>query len=313
VRLFEEIEKVTGKNLPLATLFQALTVEQLADILRQEGWSAPWSPLVAIQSDGSNLPFFFIHAVTGNVFHYRYLSCYLGLDQPFYGLQAQGLDGKQPPHTRVEDMAALYIKEIRTLQPEGPYFLGGGSSGGIVAFEMAQQLHTQGQKVALLALFDTYFPSDLRYLPSPALCRSKIYSFIQKVDLHLGNLLLRRPKDQLSYILGKAGKIKTRIGRQLKVYPHSKGSLSRGIQEVFKVNRQAISNYVPQVYPGRVTLFLSSEAPERSFYDRRLGWNDMAAEGLEVHVVPGNHDTLFSEPHVRVLAEKLRVCLQKVR
>src|SRR5262249_30894375 len=181
VRLFEEIAKVTGKTLPLATLFQALTVEQLADLLRQEGWSALWSSLVAIQPHGSRPPFFFIHAVSGNVLHYRFLSHYLGQDQPFYGLQAQGLDGTQAPQTRIEDMAALYIKEIRTLQPEGPYFLGGGSSGGVIAFEMAQQLHAQGQQVALLVLFDTYFPGDLRYLPSPALFRSKNSLFVQKV------------------------------------------------------------------------------------------------------------------------------------
>jgi acyl-CoA synthetase (AMP-forming)/AMP-acid ligase II/thioesterase domain-containing protein len=318
VHLFEEIEKVTGKTLPLATLFQAATVEQLADLLRREEWSALWSPLVAIQSNGSKPPFFFVHAIGGNVLNYRSLSRYLGPDQPFYGLQSQGLDGKQAPHTRVEDMAALYIQELRILQSEGPYFLGGGSSGGIVAFEMAQQLHAQGQKVALLVLFDAYFLSDLRYQPHPALFRSKIYRWIQKVDLHLGNLLLRTPKDQLSYILGMVGRIKTGVGRKLqeiiyKGYSHSEASLSRALQMVLKANRQALCSYVPQVYSGRITLFLCSEAPERSFYDSRLGWNDMAGEGLEVHVIPGNHETLFSEPHVRGLAEKLQVCLQKVR
>jgi thioesterase domain-containing protein len=115
-----------------------------------------------------------------------------------------------------------------------------------------------------------------------------------------------------------AGRIKTRIGRKVqgityKVDSHSEGSLSRTLREVLRANRQAVSNYVPQVYPDRIILFLSSEAPERAFYDRRLGWNEMAAGGLEVHVVPGSHETLFREPHVRVLAEKLRVCLQRVQ
>jgi thioesterase domain-containing protein len=318
VQLFEEIERVTGKNLPLATLFKALTVAQLADLLRQEEWSELWSPLVAIQSAGSQLPFFFIHAVSGNVLNYRYLSRCLGPDQPFYGLQAQGLDGKQPPHTRIEDMAALYIKEIRTVQPEGPYFLGGGSSGGVVAFEMAQQLDAQGQKVALLALFDTYFPGELKYLPNPAFFHPRTPHFIQKADLHLGNLLLRKPKDRLSYILEVVGRVKTTIGKKIQritrqVDPHSTGSLSHALQEVLKANREAIINYTPQVYRGRIFLFLTSEAPDRTFYDRRLGWNEMAAEGLEVHVVPGSHDTLFGEPHVRLLSEKLRGCLQKTR
>jgi thioesterase domain-containing protein len=318
VHLFEKIEQVTGTTLPLATLFQAATIEQLADLLRQKEWSAPWSSLVAIQSNGSKPPLFFIHAVGGNILSYRDLSRYLGPDQPFYGLQAQGLDGKQAPHTRVEDMAALYIREIRTLQPEGPYFLGGDSSGGMVGFEMAQQLHAQGQKVALLALFDTYFPSDFKYLSSPTLLRSKTYHFAQKIDLHLGNLLLRSPQDQLSYILGIACRIKIRIERKLrestcKIYQDSEHSLSRVLQEVLNAHFQARSTYVPQVYPGRITLFLSRDTPERSFYDSRLDWSNMAAEGLEIHVVPGSHEKLFGEPHVRVLAEKLRVCLQRVQ
>jgi thioesterase domain-containing protein len=88
--------------------------------------------------------------------------------------------------------------------------------------------------------------------------------------------------------------------------------LSRAMRQVLKANRQATSNYVPHVYPGRIALFLSSASPERTFYDRRLAWSDMAAEGLEVHMVPGNHDTLFADPNVRVVAEKLRVCLQRL-
>jgi acyl carrier protein len=140
VRLFAQIEKTFGKNLPLATLFQAPNIEELANILRQKGWSAPWQTLVAIQPGGSKPPLFCIHPVGGNVLCYRDLAHYLGQEQPVYGLQAVGLDGKQAPYKRVEDMAAHYIREIRASQPEGPYLLAGHSSAGMVAFEMAQQL-----------------------------------------------------------------------------------------------------------------------------------------------------------------------------
>jgi thioesterase domain-containing protein len=114
------------------------------------------------------------------------------------------------------------------------------------------------------------------------------------------------------------GRITTELGKTLQGVtsqgtPPSEGSLSRALQEVLKANQQALRTYVPQVYPGRIILFLSSEAPERAFYDRRLGWSDMTTEGLEVHVVPGSHETLFGEPHVRVLAQKLQGCLQKVQ
>jgi oxalate---CoA ligase len=318
VRLFEEIEQVLGKNLPLATLFQALTVERLAQLLRQEGWSEFWSPLVPIQSKGSRPPFFFIHAVSGNVLNYRFLSRHLGPEQPFYGIQARGLDGKQAPHTRIEDMAALYIDEIRSLQPEGPYFIGGGSSGGVVAFEMAQQLSAQGQKVSLLVMFDTYFPGHLKCVPRAGRFRSRGYDLLQRVDRQLGHLILLSPKEQLSYLFGTAGRIKSRIGTKMredthKTHSHSQSSHARALQKVLKANRQAVRAYVPGVYPGRIVLFLSVEAPDRSCYDRRLGWNETAAEGLEVHVVPGNHNNLFEEPHVGVLAEKLRMCLQRVQ
>jgi acyl carrier protein len=152
VRLFNEIEKLTGKSLPIEVLFRAPTIEQLADILRQEGWSTPWSSLVPIQPAGSRLPLFCTHARTGHILFLRDLPRHLGPDQPVYGLQAQGLDGKEPPRSRVEDMAADYIKEIRSLQPEGPYLLAGMCLGGMIAFEMAQRLQAQGQKTTLIAM-----------------------------------------------------------------------------------------------------------------------------------------------------------------
>jgi oxalate---CoA ligase len=325
VRIFEKIARVTGKKLPLATLFRASTVEELARLLRQGEWLALWSPLVPIQVRGSSPPFFFIHAVGGDVLHYRDLARYLGPDRPFYGLQAQGLDGKRAPYSRIEEMAALYIKEIRTVQSAGPYSLGGGSSGGIIAFEMAQQLHAQGEKVGLLVLVDPYLRSlttflhDFRSRSNPALFHhSMTRGLLHKVDLQLGYLLQRRPKDQLAYVVAKLARVTIEVGRNLRKIAYrdaadAESSLSRALQAVLEANRQALASYIPRVYPGRITLFACSEAPERFFYDSRWAWSEIAAEGLEVHVVPGNHETVFSEPHVRVVAERLRVCLQKVQ
>jgi aspartate racemase len=165
VRLFAEIEQVFRKKLPLATLFQAATVEAMASIIRQEEWLAPWDSLVPIQPGGSKPPLFCIQGAGGNILIYRDLALSLGSDQPVYGLQARGLDGKVAPHTRLEDMAAHYIAQIKMVQPEGPYYLAGLSGGGNVALEMAQQLNAQGQKVALLALFDTYGPGASKLLP----------------------------------------------------------------------------------------------------------------------------------------------------
>ena len=159
VRLFALIEKRLGKKLPLTAVFQGATVEHLADLLRQQATPGPQSSLVAIQPGGSKRPLFLVHPAGGQVFPYVHLAQFLGPDQPCYGLQARGLEDGQDPHTRIEDMAAYYIQAMQTVQPTGPYLLGGWSMGGVVAFEMAQQLHAQGQRVALLALLDGRIPT----------------------------------------------------------------------------------------------------------------------------------------------------------
>jgi amino acid adenylation domain-containing protein len=155
VRLFARIEQISGKRLPLATIFQAPTIEQLATVLNQEGWSPPESSLVVIQAGGSKPPFFCVHPGGGNIVGYALLARHLGPDQPFYGLQPRRLAGEVVTDVRVEDMAAHYLEEIKRVQPQGPYFLGGRCFGGIIAFEMAQQLLTEGREVALLAILDS--------------------------------------------------------------------------------------------------------------------------------------------------------------
>ncbi len=161
VRLFSQIEKTTDIKIPMTSLFQAPTIEQLADVIViREKEDSSWSSLVPIQRCGSKPPLFLAHWDTGQIpiaACYR-LARYLGPEQPFYGLQAVGLDGTQAPHNRFEDMATHYIKEIRAVQPEGPYLLAGICHGALVAFEMAQQLHAQGHKVGLLAFIAPAHP-----------------------------------------------------------------------------------------------------------------------------------------------------------
>src|SRR6185437_255162 len=125
VRLFAQVERVCGKKLPLTTLFEAPTVEQLANLLSADEWSPSWSSLVPIQPRGSKPPLFCLHLALGHVLFYRDLAVRLGSDQPVYAFQPQGLDGTKPPHKRMEEMASHYINEMRALQPEGPYYLAG--------------------------------------------------------------------------------------------------------------------------------------------------------------------------------------------
>jgi len=310
--LFAQIEKTFGKTLPLATLLQAPTVEQLASILSQEAESPSWSSLVPIQASGRKPPFFCVHGQLGNVLNFRYLAHHLGSDRPFYGLQAQGLDGKQAPYFRVEDMAAHYIREIRTIQPEGPYFLGGNSMGGTVAFEMAQQLHKQGQKVAALVMFDTF---GRGCFPRLSFRQQHYLAYllrlgVSKSVLNEVNELLQRKRQEIIC------KLYLSLGHPL---PHH---LQRAF--VAEANMQAKKGYVPQVYPGRITLFRASEPsvftqlylprPE-DWYNRDPlhGWGNLAEGGLDLHDVPGDHFSLFEEPHVQVLAERLNACLDEAQ
>jgi len=319
VRLFAQIEKMFGKNLPLATLFQAPTVEQLTPLVREQESSAPWSSLVAVQPGGSKPPFFGVHGAFANVLMFRNLAHHLGPDQPVYGLQARGLDGKQEPRTRVEEMAAHYISEIRTVQPEGPYYLGGVSFGGIVAFEMAQQLQEELEQVALLVLFNTDFPSHPRYTPYPEPHHDKVAAHMKTIERHLNQFKRLKTK---KYILTRMKGIKTRISSKIwKADAKSYSDLSNlensnlfpspTIGKIHNACLRAEMDYIPQIYPGRITLFWASEHPVLAHNDTRLGWGEVAADGLEVHVVPGNHGTMREEPHVGILAEKLTACLQR--
>ncbi|MGC1370823.1 MAG: amino acid adenylation domain-containing protein, partial [Candidatus Sulfotelmatobacter sp.] len=155
LRLMHRVEKEFGRKLLLTALLQAPTVEQLAAVLQQEP-SAAQSSVIPMQPLGSKLPFFFVHGMGGTVMRFRDLTRYMAPDQPFYGLQAQGLDGSQPVLHRVEEMARVYLKDLRAVQPEGPYFLGGYSFGGYVALEMARMLLAEGQDIRVLAFLDTY-------------------------------------------------------------------------------------------------------------------------------------------------------------
>ena len=311
VRLLNEIEKVEGKNLPLATFLKTQTVEQLALILLDKPDSAPWRSLVMIQPGTIKPPLFCIHAVWGNVLFYQKLVRYLEPDQPFYALQAQGLDGQQPPRTSVREMAAHYIREIRTVQPEGPYFLGGFSFGGLVAFEIAQQLHAQGQQIALLALLDTTAPSYSQPISGANDIEST--TLLERSLFHFHKLLRLSFKDQLTYVWERLGW--HLIGGKLSIfYKMYLRYIRRSFQdlrllEVAGANHQARNSYVLQVYPGRVTLFRSSQASVGFSDDLKLGWGELAAGGVEIYEITCSHTDMMEEPQVKLLAQKLQLCL----
>ncbi len=317
MRLFNEIEKTLGTRLSLATLFQKQTIAELATILHQEESSQEWESLVMIQQGKpTKPPLFCIHAIWGNVLFYRKLAHYLLPDQPFYGLQAQGLDGKRSPLTSIPEMASQYIKEMQRIQPLGPYFLGGFSLGGQIAFEVARQLHALGQEVRLLAVFDCGAPVVTQY--SVDATNTKPKTLWELSFSHLNNLLNLKPQDKKNYLWERinwhlrAGKASIFYKSYLRYIKRS--FINLRILDVAAANHQAFRSYVPQeIYPGKVTLFLSASSLQKLEDDPKL-WDKAATGGVEIYQIPGAiHTTLMEEPSVRLLAEKLTVCLQQVQ
>ena len=305
--LFARIEAIFGVKLPLATLFDAPTIEELAQVLRSEASPTGWSPLVAIQTSGSRPPFFCVHGAGGNVLIYRDLARRLGPDQPFYGLQALGLDGTCPPLTRIEDMAALYVKDIRRMQPQGPYFLGGYCMGGTVAFEVAQQIQAQGERVALLALFDTM---DWSKIPLPSIW-GKTYQAIERLGFHAANFFRLDREGKAQFLRGKAKALRSRIpvwrgmllARLNKKAP-VETSESLVLARVWQTNDRACLEYIPQPYAGTVTDFRPSKQ-YRALDKPGAKWDQLAKGGQEIVVLPSYPAGMLVEPFVKHLAAAL--------
>jgi thioesterase domain-containing protein len=297
VRIFYQIEKSLGRGLPLATLFEAPTIEQLAGILRQDHWSPRWSALVEIQPSGSRPPFFCVHGHGGHVLLFHNLARSLGDDQPFYGIQAVGLDGNLAPYQRFEDMARHYIEEMRSVQSHGPYFIGGYCLGGPVAYEVARQLEAQGEKVALLALFDGFrpgYPKLLRLVPPPVfhmVHRLRILAFHFRTTLRLG------PSKGIEYLVESAKRrLAGRIGKLGR--PNPLMVTQAALMDAFKA-------YSPPPYPGKIVLFRATKLPLWIQEAPDMGWAGLAGAGIEVEEMPLYYTTEFSGPNVKILAEKL--------
>jgi amino acid adenylation domain-containing protein len=306
------IERITGKNIPLETLYQTSTVEGLARILQDPPASPERSCLIPLQASGSRPPFIFIHTTPGDVLGYGNLIYHLSPDQPCYGFQSLGLCDPDLCHGRIEEMAEHYVGLLRSFQPEGPYYLGGWCYGGIVAVEMARILINAGQHVALLALFETVAPAPSWNVP--------------QYYLHRFGCLLRMSPDQWRAYLSEKAKYyrNSKANGRAPLHPMSQSNSTNGsmseeqsrtvacLERVYETNMKALKKYRSSFYPGRVTLFNAGETDAAIVADPQYGWAGLAAE-IEVHTVPGNHDTMLAEPHAATLAEELESCLRRAQ
>jgi len=274
IQLFSAIKNQLGKELPLKTLFSAPTVAAQARIIKDQGWSNSWQNLTAIQPEGSKVPFFAVHADEANYF----IPKAWGKDQPFYAFFHQGDDGHRIQYTSVKEIAKHFIRELRQVRPHGPYLLGGYSFGGIVAFEMAQQLSAMGEAVPLLALLDTYDPVMFDRVMKQ---EEKFYDGIKKSIMRaMANFYIKRNKPL--------------PGKLRHFY-------------IIDTYDKAIREYEARLYDGPVTVFKAKS----STGEDHMGWSRWS-EQVEVKLLPGDHYSIVKEPHVYDLAKALHSSIDKV-
>jgi thioesterase domain-containing protein/acyl carrier protein len=309
-RLFAQIEKTFQRKLPLTTLLEAPTIQQLVQILCDQPSCSPGS-LVSVQPNGTRPPLFCVHGHGGEPFYCLELSRCLGPDQPLYGLRSQGHCGEPIQHT-VSEMASHYVQVIRAVQANGPYYLGGYCFGGMVAYEMARLLTAQGQDVALLALFNTPAPGSLPGWPLNL-------NYLKRRILHeLRRLPSRGIRPKLQILGSKAARLASLAlgsykaalwGVFAKSSMPSTKPLTRGLLSVSDANIAAAKAYHPGHYAGQITLFSTQEISTYYAVDPREGWLPFAAGGIEHHAVEGDHDCLFDAPFGATLAQKLKRCI----
>jgi amino acid adenylation domain-containing protein len=301
VRMRTMIHQAFSWEMPLTSLFQHPTVAQLAKLLEQPQQLLKQSSsriLVSIQSEGSGIPFFCVHPIGGNVLCYAELANALGRERPFYGLQSPVPKPGTDSWMNIEQLAALYNKEIRQLQSTGPYLLGGWSMGGLVAFEMAKQLSEQGETIGLLAMLDTHLPaivetSDLSMFARFAADMSRQ----MEIDTQaLGQRFLQlAPSEQWNVVQ------ETLIREGVLAADSAQQELTN-LLEVFTRNSTAIDKYILEKGEQRVILFCASDG---NHPDLSQEWSKWVGGGLESHLVLGDHYTMIKPPHVSAIADRL--------
>jgi amino acid adenylation domain-containing protein len=322
VRLMAQIEKRLNCPLPLAALYRSPTIGELAKLLESDAKLAEPSPLVPIQAHGGRPPFFCVHPMGGEVLCYYHLSRALGKDQPFYGLQAAGLEQPADGDLSIPEMAAQYLGAIRAVAPTGPYLVGGYSFGCKVAFEIAHQLRRIGEEVSLLALLDGGAPGKDAQLERvneaifvAQTLREEARQAGEEFAISFEEIRGRDLEAQLPYVLEQA-KLQQRLPAEVDV------PIVRQFLNGIQLRQRASAAYSPAPYPDHIVYFRSTdldseylEVLRESGYDvddPTKGWARFAVQPIEIHDIPGLHEMLMRPPAVEELARSLRAVINRL-
>jgi thioesterase domain-containing protein/acyl carrier protein len=316
LRFVADLEKKLSFKLPLSILFEARTVEDLARAIRLHGRRLNWSSLVAVQPLGTKPPLFCVHSHTGDVLYCEYIARGVGPDQPVYGLQSQAVSGN-PPHLSVEEMSQHYIKELRRVQPNGPYHLFGFCFGGLVAYEMARQLQAESELVAYLGMYNTPAPGTLKRWPLGKL--SLLAKRIRSEWAALQKMQLRRQPGYLLKGLHKFASVLLRTARidiwRIWGGPGGKKAvleLREKLVNFEELNMAAAMNYAPtSVFPGSITLCLSQDVADMYPTAPEVGWRAFTAKGVNAIDVPLDEAAWRGAPFVETVGGNLKLHISK--
>ncbi|MGA2672928.1 MAG: condensation domain-containing protein [Terracidiphilus sp.] len=306
MRIVSRINKTYSLDFGLAVLFTGRTVERMAELVRKRLAANSASSIVPMQSAGSQAPLFILHGAGGNIIRFYHLAALVGTGHPIYGIQAQSLLAGQPALLRLEDQAASYLAEIREIQPKGPYYFLGYSFGGTLAFEIAQRLHALGEQVELLGMLDS---RQLDCMIALQRDQPMLERFDRRIARFLGNFASLSLREKAAYLREK---LITRALRRVYTVAAALGfrSVPSFMKSTDDISWVAAMNYRPQPWPGPITLFRASVQPDPRL-PLDLGWTKLAEGGVEVYELPGDHDLVFREPNIRVLAAQLRARLER--
>lgn len=312
VRLFAKIKNSYRIDLEIARLFEARTIRQLATVIRQAQEPTERktrTTLVAVQPKGKETPIFLVHAVGGDVVFYEPLARALGTEQPLYAFRSPLITQPDIRATSINELASIYVREMREFFPVGPYRIGGASFGGLVAFEMAKQLKEQGAEVDLVLLVDSMVPGHEKgaaFLP-------RAHAFYQRFRKLGVSCLTRRFKIEYAHrtqqmqrkILVFSYTVIRWAGRPL--------PLRLRYVEIDEAHRMAIARHSFTPYPGRVTLIRAAVDRDgellRLQKDPTLGWGPLVEGGLAIHDITTGHNDLLIEPKVASLAQFIQDCV----
>ena len=311
VRIISRLEQVLNRQLSLALLFENKTIAELAVAVGRPALSHHGSSLIRIQPGTGRSPLFLVHPMGGGVFGYIHLARHLGKEQSVYGLQGSRLHGANLCRS-IEEMATLYVKAMTAVDAKGPYQLGGWSMGGVVAFEMAQQLKARGLDVALLALIDSR-PRPESDQVNPAGTKSPLLREIvdQFKKTYGGRFQWEYRQSELDQDQ-QLPLLLEQMKRLHVVAADTNETELRGILDVYCAHADALAAYVPRKYRGKLALFRSSDIHSdhtNGEDDPSLGWQEYSPHPVEIHFSPGSHDEMIFEPHVSGLARHLKPLL----